>query len=241
MITNTTTTRLRLRLRDRLTVYLAARDPLVVIASIVLPLIALLVIGAQLSRTILPPTVVATQPTPPLPIIIYATAPAIVVPTPAPIQVSAQLPNTFARAVVAYDAPDGAALGAIEQGRAYQVLARFGAEWLQADVVGSGVVWLRQADVFDLPVDLADLQPPPAPAVVYVAAPQVPAEQPPAAPELAAPTPAPEQQYAVTSAPAAPPQQTVILDRQQWAMDAQQAWAQQQWRDEHCVGDVCVP
>src|SRR4051812_25779904 len=48
-------------------------------------------------------------------------------------QVAAMLPNTLRRAVVAYDAPGGNVIGAIEQGRAYTILARFGVDWLQID------------------------------------------------------------------------------------------------------------
>ena len=73
------------------------------------------------------------------------------------------LPHTLARALVAYDAPDGRVIGAIDRGHAYQIVARFGQDWLQADVAGSGVVWLRTAEVFDLPAGLADLQPTAAP------------------------------------------------------------------------------
>lgn len=53
------------------------------------------------------------------------------------------------RAVVAYDAPDGAPIGALDSGRAYIVIARWGDGWLQADVAGSGLVWLRVSDLLD--------------------------------------------------------------------------------------------
>jgi hypothetical protein len=139
------------------------------------------------------PPAAAAVPTPVLPIIIVATAPAVVVPTPAAAQVTAVLPNTLRRAVVAYDSPNGNALGAIEQGRAYAVLARYGADWLQADVRGSGVVWLQTADVFDLPSDLADLAPLPTPQIVTV----------PISPILVR-VPA-EQTYQVTNEPPPPP------------------------------------
>jgi hypothetical protein len=112
----------------------------------------------------------AAVPTPQLPIIMIATQPATLPPTAAPIQVAAIVPNTLRRAVVAYDAPAGNVIGAIEQGRTYQVLARFGSDWLQTDVAGSGVVWLKADQVLDLPADLVDLQPPPAAQVIYVAA-----------------------------------------------------------------------
>jgi hypothetical protein len=107
------------------------------------------------------------SPTAPLPIIIIATAPAVMPPTAVPIQVAAVLPNALRRAVVAYDAPAGNVLGAIEQGRSYAVLARFGSDWLQADVMGSGVVWLKADQVLDLPPGLVDMQPAPQPQVIY--------------------------------------------------------------------------
>jgi hypothetical protein len=102
------------------------------------------------------------------------------------------------------------------------VLARFGADWLQADVVGSGAVWLKADQVLDLPADLVDLQPPPAPAVVYVAVS-------PPAPAYAAPTPEPNYQVANQDPPTL--QQLVVLDRQQWA--EQVAAARQQYLSEH--------
>jgi hypothetical protein len=214
MITHSTTTRLRLRIRDKLHIFMSQRDPLVLIAGLIsIPLIALS-IGASVYRSLPPPPLTAIVPTF-APIILIATAPAVVVPTQAPIQVAATLPNTFTRAVVAYDSPNGSALGAIEQGRAYAVLARWGSDWLQADVVGSGVVWLKADQVLDLPSGLADLQPPPTAVVVerpiYVAAPM---------PAIATP-----ESYTVASEslPTMPPQQAAIYDRQQWAIDAQRA------------------
>jgi hypothetical protein len=153
------------------------------------------------------------QPTPGL-IILIATQAAVVVPTAAPIQVAAVAPNTLRRAVVAYDSPNGNVIGAIEQGRAYTVLARFGSDWLQADVVGSGAVWLKADQVLDLPADLVDLAPTAAPVIVY---------QPVYQPAYAAPTPAPEQYQITNEAPTPAPQQVVLYDREQWAMDAQRA------------------
>jgi hypothetical protein len=52
------------------------------------------------------------------------------------------------------------------------------------------------------------------------------------------PTPAPAE-YQVTSTAPAPPQYQALADRQQWALDAQRVWAAEQWRQEHCIGDVC--
>lgn len=226
----TTTTRLQLALRDRLRAYVAQRDPLALLAVLLIVPIIGLALGTSLYRSIGAPAV-ASVPTPRLPIIIVATAPAVVPPTPVAAQlVKAQLPGGLARAVVAYDAPNGNVIGAIEAGRAYQVLARYGVDWLQADVTGSGVVWLKADQVLDLPSNLADLAPPPAPAVVYVSAPAAP---PAAAPVVdAVPTPAPPA-FTTASTPPLAPQQAAILDRQQWAMDVQKEWIHQESCVEH--------
>ena len=47
------------------------------------------------------------------------------------------------RAVVAYSAPDGAVVGALEPGRAYTVTARLSTRWVQIDAVGGGLIWVR--------------------------------------------------------------------------------------------------
>jgi hypothetical protein len=174
----------------------------------------LLLIGLIVGRIRSMPSA-AVQPTPPLPVIIIASPlPQGPVPTAVPpaAQVAAYAPNALRRAVVAYDAPGGNVLGAIEQGRTYTVLARYGSDWLQANVDRSGVVWLKADQVLDLPADLVDLEPTPAPVVierpVYVAS------QP-----QAAPTPEP---YTAASEPPTTmaPQQAAIYDRQVWAMHA---------------------
>lgn len=148
--------------------WLLQRDPLAVLAIPAL----LLIIGVAFARQLV------SVPTAPSPVVIVATAPAVRVPTAAPIQAAAVLPHTLARAVVAYDAPDGRVIGAIDQGHAYRVVARFGVDWIQAAIDGSGMVWLRAADLFDLPQGLADLRPTDGPITVYVSAPPVPAPPP---------------------------------------------------------------
>jgi hypothetical protein len=196
---------------------------------------ALLAIAGLVGR--IRSTPAAAVPTAQLPIIIVASPLPVQPPTAVPLQVAAALPNTLRRAAVAYDSPNGNVIGAIEQGRAYQVRARFGADWLQADVVGSGVVWLRSADVLDLPDGLVDLAPPPAPQVVYVSAPAPPQQAPVVAPAYqaadAAPTPARYQvlnerqvniqQHYVEIPTLQPMEQT----------DATQEWARQQYAAEH--------
>ena len=47
----------------------------------------------------------------------------------------------------AYAAPDGALLGPIEVTRTMSPVAHYGAAWVQANVEGSGLVWLRVSDV----------------------------------------------------------------------------------------------
>lgn len=60
--------------------------------------------------------------------------------TAAPAPTAAAL--TLARAVVAYDAPDGAPVGALEPGRPYTV-AQVRDGWRQLDAQGAGLVWVR--------------------------------------------------------------------------------------------------
>lgn len=189
--------------------WLLSRDPLLLIATVVVGALVSIALGHGLGVAVAPVAPPALAATPPLPIIMIATAPAGAPATPPPPdRVAAVLPHTLARAVVAYDAPDGRVIGAIDQGHAYRVVARYGADWLQADVAGSGVVWLRAADLFDLPSDLADMQPPPAPTVVYV----------PGAPQQLAP-PAPAPSYQVDSAPPSAPPATLTTDERAAALD----------------------
>lgn len=57
----------------------------------------------------------------------------------------------------AYAAPDGAQLGAIESTRALTPTAHYGDGWIQADVAGSGRIWLFARDWPDLPIVGPDL------------------------------------------------------------------------------------
>lgn len=75
-------------------------------------------------------------------------------PTSAPI---AQNPSTDM--VNAYAAPDGALLGPIETTRQITPVAHYGSGWIQADVEGSGRVWLRAADVPGVALIGPDLAP----------------------------------------------------------------------------------
>jgi hypothetical protein len=121
-------------------------------------------------------------------------APAVAaVPTPALIIIATPVPTPAAviqvivpRFVVCYDQPvNGAVLGPIPAPDASAIVARYGAAWVMTPWNG-GYCWLRAADV-GLP-DVADLEPPPQPQVIYVAS----------QPEMAVATPEP-QEYQVTS------------------------------------------
>ncbi len=76
------------------------------------------------------------------------------------------LPRALAHAAVAYAAPSGAVVGALEPGRAYAVTARSGMAWVQINVARSGetsnLVWVATADVpeVDAVVALSDLATP---------------------------------------------------------------------------------
>jgi len=103
---------------------------------------------AQIERAvIMPPTAAPARPT--------------VAPTTEPV-----------RMLGAYAAPDGALLGQIEETRAITPTAHYGGDWVQADVSGSGRVWLRAGDMPNLALVGPDLAPPPpAPQVIYVVQP----------------------------------------------------------------------
>lgn len=70
-------------------------------------------------------------------------------------------PIPAGRLLIAFAAPDGQPLGAIESTRAITPTAHYGSAWIQADVQGSGLVWLRAADSPDLAIVGPDLAPRP--------------------------------------------------------------------------------
>jgi hypothetical protein len=133
----------------------------------------------------LAPIVLLATATPPLPTIPVAATPS---------------GPTLPRAVIAYAAPDGIVLGAIEPGRAYRLAARSGDFWLQLDVADSGLVWVRASDLPEIAApDLATPVSQPTPAPIYIA--PVPAM--PAAPEApVAPVPTPAQMAPLPTVPA---------------------------------------
>lgn len=108
-----------------------------------------------------------------------ATAGATVQPTAPPIEAPiAMLP--------AYAAPDGVQLGMIEATRALTPTAHYASDWIQADVRGSGLIWLRASDWPELAIIGPDLAPRPTIAPVYVAAPE-PSPAPPSCAEAGIP------------------------------------------------------
>lgn len=181
------TTKLLISRRATALDWLRRRDPWS--AAALVAILAVVLVGTWRAAQ---PTVRATPVATTQPIILIATP----IPTTGPIVVLAadlRLP----RAVVAYDAPGGRVLGAVDSGRAYQVLARSGLEWMQLDVNGSGLIWVRRSDLEGTVPDVATVQPTEQPIVVD----QAPA----AATEQPAPT--------VTSAPATEEPLTIIYHK----------------------------
>jgi hypothetical protein len=118
--------------------------------------------------------------------------PIVIVATPA-LQVASASALRLSRAVIAYSAPAAdAAIGAVEPRRVYTLTERLGTDWLLADVIGSGKVWLRL-------IDLAGLA-----NVPDIATPALPAAQGAPAVLIAAPTRA-ERAVQPTVAPPTPP------------------------------------
>jgi hypothetical protein len=138
------------------------------------------------------PTASRSVPLPtPAPVILLATPLSA---TPIPTITSSAEPR-LARAVVAYAAPDGKVLGAIEPGRGYALLARSGTAWVQLAIEGSATVWVRRDDLEDV-LDIAT--PPPTEQPIVIAAEQqrappdaLAATAAPTTPTLAPPAPAP--------------------------------------------------
>jgi len=77
------------------------------------------------------------------PAVTHTSGDGAVMPSPLP----AATPATTGRLLLAFAAPDGQPLGAIESTRAITPTAHYGAGWIQADVAGSGRIWLRAADL----------------------------------------------------------------------------------------------
>lgn len=158
-----------------------SRESVTIIAgAVVLVLVLLAVVGVLERLAPRATTATATTPTT-LP---TAAATALPRPTSAP-AVSHRLP----RALVAYDAPDGNTLGAIEPGRVYTPTAQLNTEWIQLEVAGSGLIWVKATDLPE--VQMTDL-------------PTVTPEQPTARPATAAPAAAPAEPAAPCTPETAP-------------------------------------
>lgn len=82
--------------------------------------------------------------------------------TPRDLPVLRQTLPRLDRAIVAYDAPNGAVIGPIETGRVYRVL-RVAGDWLQLDVSGSGAIWTTASALYGVASE-----PTPTPLVVVV-------------------------------------------------------------------------
>lgn len=67
-------------------------------------------------------------------------------PTPAP---AVEAARALPRAVVAYAAPCGAVLGALEPGWGYAVVGAYGAGWLLIDAPQAGRVWVRAIELVE--------------------------------------------------------------------------------------------
>ena len=76
---------------------------------------------------------------------------------------------TLVRSLVAYAAPNGSILGALDAGVHYTAAARYSTDWTQISTAESGLVWVLQADVQVLNhAALPDLMPLPTPTMVVV-------------------------------------------------------------------------
>ena len=118
--------------------------------------------GFEQSTTPLQPVLIVTTPTP-------TSTPVATATTTAGARVQVTTPHLSA-AVVAYDAPEGNVLGPIDADRAYTITARYGTDWLQADIDGSGLVWIRSQELGTVTVAgaLPDLRPAPTAEVIYM-------------------------------------------------------------------------
>jgi hypothetical protein len=177
--------------RDRALLYVAAGSSAL---ALVLAVALVAALGAR-SPSAVASAATKAAPTPPL---------AVIVPTAA---ILPDLPTADGQrypvgalpvALIAYDAPGGATIGAVEAGRAYRVIAQAeGGDWLQIAVSVGGQVWVRAADFGTSTIvrvaQLRDLTPPtpqptPAPPPPQIAAAQIAADPQPAVPTIE-PTP----------------------------------------------------
>lgn len=71
-----------------------------------------------------------------------------------------EIAPTTETTINAYDAPGGHIIGPIGIDRMMTPIAHAGGDWIQSDVAGSGLVWLRASDVPDLAIVGPDLAAP---------------------------------------------------------------------------------
>jgi len=189
----TPTTRLLPSRRAQLLDWLRRYDPWHVLSL----LIVLVVAFTGVRRAL--PTASRSVPLPTsAPLILLATPLSA---TPIPTVTSSAEPR-LARAVVAYAAPGGKVLGAIEPGRGYALLARSGTAWVQLAIDGSGRVWVRR-DELEGVVDIATPLPTEQPIGIA-------AEQQRAAPDAIAATAAPTTPAGVPPAPTPTVPRTIV-------------------------------
>lgn len=167
MIQNTTklhttgqTTRLQklYNIAYELRVYLAIS--ILTITTVALAVTIILLQWSEPPDARLQPILIVSTPTP-------AHTPVATVTPPAPTPTMGTRLNA---AVVAYDTPSGNVLGSLDAQRSYTITARYGTDWLQAEVEGSGLVWVRSNELGSITVaaTLPDLRPAPTAAIVYV-------------------------------------------------------------------------
>jgi hypothetical protein len=144
----------------RIRAWLAQRDPILLVAPIIVSTLLGLILGVQLWRIVRPVQTTAAQPTALAPIMIIATARAEQLPTAAP--------TAPPRLITAYDQPNGVAFpDPIPEPAPSTWLARWGDGWIEVQW-SPNPVWIK---VEDLGAKLADLRPVPAVQIAPVAAP----------------------------------------------------------------------
>lgn len=148
-----------------------------------------------------------------------------------PSPIPAVVPAAVGRLLIAFAAPDGEILGAIESTRPVTPTAHYGDDWIQADVQGSGLVWLRAADSPELQITGPDLSP-------RRAAP-IPASAPPRAPAAPAATPPPPPPPCAEAG--VPGKMVQVCDYV--SLSDLESRAKQQWMEQYggSIGTVTTP
>lgn len=181
--------------REQALLVLAAASSLLAMA---LAISLVLALGDRAAREDARAAIAKLGPTPPISVIVPT---ALIRPDLPPGEYQAYPVGALPVALIAYDRPDGASLGAVEVGRPYSVIAQAeGGAWIQLAIFGGGNVWVRAADIGGAPLvrraELRDLTPPtpqptPAAAPPLVAAATGAATPPPAGASPLQPVPSP--------------------------------------------------